>query len=60
MNNGHVYKELAIRIYDILDPWEKDPSKDKTEELTEIVDTIQDSPESIIGHLLDIIEDLQA
>ena len=46
---------IANRLYDLADPWERD---DMTP--NDFAKVVKDDPLAVIGHLLDIIEDLQA
>jgi len=47
-------QELAQRIYDYTDPWEREST------VEEIAETIKTDPEAVISYLMDIIEDLTA
>ena len=52
--------KAAERIFSLIDPWDRDPDKTASEQITDIYNEISLRPEDTINYLLDIIEDLQA
>ena len=44
--------KLAERLYDLIDPWDRD-----YKDINEIADDIKTDPETVIAYLLDVIEE---
>jgi len=53
-------QKAAERIFLLLDPWDRDPDKTASEQITDIYNEISLRPEGTINYLLDIIDDLRA
>jgi len=53
-------QKAAERIYLLIDPWERDPDKTASEQITDIYNEISLRPEDTINYLLNIIENLEA
>lgn len=52
--------ELAKRVLNLVDPWDREPDKTEEEQITDTFNTITTEPEYIVEFLLDIIDNYTA
>ena len=52
--------ELAKRVLDLVDPWDREPDKTEEEQIADTFNAITTEPEYIIEFLLDIIDNYTA
>jgi len=51
--------EVSKRVFDLIDPWDRDDSKSEDEQINDIFNEISTHPTYTIRFLLDIIDNLQ-
>jgi hypothetical protein len=52
--------ELAKRIYEYIDPWDREPDKTEEEHINDIFNQINVNPEDTIRFLLDLLDNYSA